>query len=147
MAIKQSETSIEIKWRTRAQPLKPIGVAGRGRVARALAQRLLARDEMALSLLKGSAGADVLIVLGAEELLPWVDGVTYLGRDEAAPSLLLPTTHQPSVPLPLFECALLKRNLLAPIAVLLDPPAMASVNAARTISRATLMAWLQSEVS
>ena len=38
-----------------------------------------------------------VVVLGATEALPWVDGVNYLGRDPDAPRLLLPTMLRPAV--------------------------------------------------
>src|SRR5215470_16947292 len=101
----QDIASIEVTWRARLFPLAPIGAAARGNAARALARRLLARDDEALGLLKGVAGSGVIIVLGEEESLPWVDGVSYLGRDERAPSLVLPTVLEPSVPPELFERA------------------------------------------
>jgi hypothetical protein len=137
---------IQAGWRARAKALAPLAVAACGDVAMALAHRLLALDDESLAKLKGVAGARLLIALGEEELLLWVDGVTYLGRDEAAPSLLLPTTLEPDVPPALFERALLKRlNHAAPIAVLPVPQLVTSVNSARPISRQTLTAWLNSE--
>lgn len=87
-----------------------------------------------------------MIAIGEEKLLVWVDGVIYLGRDEAAPSLLLPTTLEPDVPPALFERALLKRlHHAAPIAVLPAQQIVTSVSSARPISRQTLIAWLKSE--
>lgn len=142
----RDEASIEVKWHVRARPLTPICAVARGRIACTLAHRLLADDEATLSQLKGVAGPELLIVAGEADALPWVDGVTYLGRKAAAPSLLLPTTRVPSVPLPLLERALLAHSrMLAPIAVLLDPPAIASMSAARAIARESLLAWLDSE--
>jgi hypothetical protein len=137
---------IQTRWRARATALAPIAVAACGDAAIALAHRLLGLDDESLAQLKGVAGQRLLIALGEQELLVWVDGVTYLGRDEAAPSLLLPTTLEPDVPPALFEKALLKRlNHAAPIAVLPVHQMVTSVSSARPISRQTLTAWLQSE--
>jgi hypothetical protein len=137
---------IQTRWRARATALAPLAVAACGAAAVAFAHRLLALDDESLAKLKGVAGARLLIALGEEELLVWVDGVTYLGRDEAAPSLLLPTTLEPDVPPALFERALLKRlNQAAPIAVLPAHQMVTSVSSARPISRQTLIAWLNSE--
>jgi len=142
------ETSqIQTKWRARATALAPIAVAARNDVAIAFAHRLLTLNDESLARLKGVAGQGILIALGDEELLLWVDGVIYLGRDDAAPSLLLPTTLEPNVPVALFERALLKRlSQSAPIAVLPAlPPIVTSVSPARPISRETLTAWLKAE--
>jgi hypothetical protein len=126
--------------------LAPLAVAASGEPAMALAGRLLTLDDASLARLKGVAGERLLIVLGEEELLAWVDGVTYLGRDEAAPSLLLPTALEPDVPAALFERALLKHlQRAAPIAVLPGAQLLTSVAAARAISRQTLSDWLNTE--
>ena len=130
-------------WRPRRTPLDPVGVAARGLAARALAQRLLARDDEALARLSGAAARDLLVVLGDSADLPWADGAVYLGKDAAAPSLLLPTTREPSVPLPLVERAFARAAAAPPpFAVLLDPPLLTSLEAARPILRRTLETWL-----
>ncbi|MCB9564908.1 MAG: hypothetical protein H6708_31365 [Kofleriaceae bacterium] len=51
----------------------------------------------------------MLAVVGDAARLPWVDGVAYLGRDLAAPSLLVPTTLAPDAPPALVERALRAR--------------------------------------
>lgn len=130
-------------WRSRRTPLDPVGVAARGEAARALARRLLAREDEALARLNGAAAPELLIVLGDSADLPWVDGAVYLGRDAAAPSLLLPTTREPSVPLPLVERACSRAaEAPPPFALLLDPPLLTSLQAARPVLRATLQSWL-----
>jgi hypothetical protein len=137
---------IRTKWRARATALTPIAVAARDNVAIAFARRLLTLDDQSMAKLKGVAGEGLLIVLGEEESLLWLDGVIYLGRDDAAPSLLLPTTLEPEVPVALFERALLKHlNQPAPVAVLPAPlPVVTSVSPARQISPETLTSWLKS---
>jgi hypothetical protein len=86
------------------------------------------------------------VVLGEPADLPWVDGAVYLGRDADAPALLLPTAREPSIPLPLVERALLARARTSgtspPYAVLVDPPLLASTQAARPILRPVLQGWL-----
>jgi MoxR-vWA-beta-propeller ternary system domain bpX5 len=138
-----NEEEIPVVWRPRATPLDPVGMAARGAAARALARRLLAREDESLARMSGAAAPDLLVVLGAPADLPWVDGAVYLGKDAAAPSLLLPTTREPSAPLPLVESALVRAaGVPPPLAVLLDPPLLASTQAARPILRATLQGWL-----
>lgn len=147
----QEERLIPVQWRPRAAPLEPVGMAVRGEAARVLARRLLARDDEALARLSGVAAPELLVVLGEVDELPWVDGAVYLGRDAEAPSLLLPTTREPSVPIPLVERALLGRarspgspgSIAPPYAVLIDPPLLASAQAARPILRSVLLSWLK----
>jgi hypothetical protein len=144
---------LPVPWRPRPVPLDPVGVAARGEAARALAKRLLARwdrgghDGEALSRLSGVAGPGLIILLGDGPALPWVEGAAYLGRDAHAPSLLLPTNREPAVPLPLLERALLIRaarlHAEPPLAVLLDPPLLASTLEARPLIRSQVQAWLE----
>ncbi|MFT3774163.1 MAG: hypothetical protein QM820_53045 [Minicystis sp.] len=135
---------IPVAFRPRAAPLAPVAAAARDAAAVALAKRLLDRDDDALAKLSGASAAGLLLILGEADALPWVDGVVYLGRDPGAPALLLPTAIEPAVPAPLFERAVLSRGgLAAPVAVLVDPPALVSLGGARAIQRARLTAWLR----
>jgi hypothetical protein len=141
------EELVPIAWRPRPVPLEPVGVAARGEAVRIMARRLLARTDEALGRLSGVAGRDLFILLGDAALLPWVEGAAYLGRDAQAPSLLLPTNREPTIPLPLLERALLTRaeRLKAepPLAVLLDPPLLASALEARPLVRTRLQLLLE----
>lgn len=138
---------LPVSWRSRPLPLEPVGVAARGTAARAMARRLLARSDEALARLNAVAGTDLIILLGDGAVLPWVEGASYLGRDAHAPSLLLPTNRQPSIPLPLLERALLSRAVRLhaepPLAVLLDPSLLASTLEARPLVRSRLQSWLE----
>ena len=135
-----SSNLLAINWETRPTPLPPVGIAARGAVAQALAARLLALADEDLAQLDGVAGAGLLVVTGDGARLPWADGVVYLGRDAAAPSLLLPTVWQPDVPLTLLERALLRQEAaVAPLAVLLNPPLLVSLAAARPLARTALL--------
>jgi hypothetical protein len=118
-------------------------VAGVGAVALALARRVLAADEAGLSAWSGVAGPGVLVLLGEADTLPWVDGAVYLGRDSAAPALLLPCALAPSVAPALLERALLARaGGATPLAVLPRTSHLVPVGAARPVARETLAAWL-----
>ena len=100
-------------------------------------------SDEALHELEGVCGASLIIVQGRPLLLPWIDGVAYLGRDPQASSLLLPTNLLPDVPLALFERALVRTcQLPAPIGVLVSPPMVASLATARPIVRAALETWM-----
>jgi len=128
----------------RAEPLRPCAAVAEGEAARRLAQRLLAKDDEALARLSGAAGSGLVALLGAEDDLPWADGVVYLGRDPAAPALLLPTALAPLAPLELWERALLAAldAPALPVAVLLAPLRAISLGGARPLQRAALEAWL-----
>jgi hypothetical protein len=136
---------IEVVWRPRSSPLAPVGLAAYGLpAATRLAQRLFGQPDEFLSSLKGVSGPNLLLLLGAEESLPWVDAVTYLGRDESAPSLLLPTTLEPSVPLRLLERALMGQfKDASPCALLVNPRLIIPLAQARPVARQTLVEWLK----
>jgi hypothetical protein len=132
-----------VTWRPRATPLVPIGVAARGAAATSLAHRLL-RDPDSLSHYKAVGAPGLLVILGEEKRLPWVDGVVYLGHDPESPSLLSPTNLGPSVPAALLERSLAVANKQrGPCALLLDPPLIVPLSEARTVARASLMKWLE----
>ena len=93
---------------------------------------------------QGAAGGGVLIVSGEGGILPWTDGIFYLGRDPAAPNLLLPTALEPRLPPALFESALRRSHaeLTPPLAVFPAHRRVVSLSAARPIYRPALKNWL-----
>jgi hypothetical protein len=127
---------VAVEWVARATPLAPSGVIARGAAAPALARRLLSHD---LADLACVAGPGLLVLLGAD--LPWVDGVVYVGRDPAAPELLLPTALAPTVAPPLLAHAVKRTVDGSPIAVI--PGLIVPCADARTIDRGLLAAWLE----
>jgi hypothetical protein len=108
--------------------------------------RTLAKSDDELRALNGVVGAELVVLLGPEEALPWVDGAGYLGLDPLAPALLLPTTLEPSVPADLFERALLAAHwaseLGRPLAVLPDAGSIAALGGALPLARERLLAWV-----
>ena len=135
-----------VTWTPRQHPLAALAVAGVGPVALALARRALASEDPQLGAWSGVAGPRVLVLLGATESLPWVDGAVYLGRDAAASSLLLPCALAPEVAPALLERALVAHAAAGtPLAVLPRPGLLISVGAARPVARETLMSWVKSE--
>jgi hypothetical protein len=139
-----------VRFAARAEPLQASAVCATGEVARVLAVALLERDDGALGALRGVGARDLLLMTGAAEALPWVDGVSYLGSDPSAPRLLLPT-HSTIIDIPLrvFEAALLRARprLRPPIAVLPDPPRLVSLDRALPIRRERLSRWLHGALS
>jgi hypothetical protein len=134
-----------VTWSPRLEPLTALAVAGVGPVALALARRALEAEEEQLGAWSGVAGSGVLVLLGETQSLPWVDGAVYLGRDAAAPSLLLPCVLAPQVAPSLLERALVAQaSAGTPLAVLPRPGLLVPVGAARPVARETLAAWLKS---
>lgn len=137
---------ISITFSPRDEILEPVATIAIGPAARMLAERLLQHPDEQLREWTGVAGTGVLVVLGASDSLPWVDGVSYLGRDPRAPRLLVPTTLQPAtVAIEVFEQAVLggDSRLAPPLAVIVSPPRIFSLADALPIRRDRVRAWLE----
>ncbi len=137
-----------VEWTPRSIPLHPAGVAARGEASLRLARRLLQLDDETLALFQGLAGAKTLIVMAPEELLPWVDGVQYLGVDAAVPSLLSPSNYQPSVPLALLATSLATRSKTEGRLAVLPyplPGLVVAMHSAKSIHRQSLTQWLETQ--
>lgn len=107
---------MRIGWGPRPEPLTPIAALVPRHQARVLLTRDITDDTRALST------GDSLVLLAASEHLPWCPQVRYFGRDELAPSLLVPTNVAPTIPIDLFErCIRLRYRHSGPI--LVDPKA------------------------
>jgi hypothetical protein len=78
------------QWLRREPPLVPAAVLGIGAAAAELAAAAHVRLASGAEL-RAVADPDYLVVLGAQEALPWVDGARYLGWDGRALTL---TTHR-----------------------------------------------------
>jgi len=107
-------------WVDESDPPAPQGVVGTGDVAR----RLLAAVEQLVGAhehLSATAHEDLLVLTGAPERLPWVDGVQYIAPRTDAAGLWLPTTQRPTVALDLLERAIQRRHPLSPLLLLREP--------------------------
>ena len=142
----QGETLIEVTWRPRLMPLAPVGAVAQGSAATRLAHRLLQAPEELLRF-KGVSGPGLLVILGEEKLLPWVNEVIYLGRDSQSPSLFIPTNLEPSVPLSLLERSIITNHEgIAPCALLVNPPTLIPLAEARPLARRSLLKWLEADL-
>jgi hypothetical protein len=137
---------MRITFSQREDCLDPAAVVGLGPIACALAERLMLLSDGRLGRLRGSAGNGITVVLGEAQDLPWADGVTYLGRDPAAPRLLVPCMLHPNIAMDVFERAVAHcaAALPGPWAVLATPPRLFSVADAAIINRGHLAQWLES---
>ena len=134
----------QIAWEPREFPLVPLAAAAQGEASVRLAQRLLQLNDEDLSQLEGVAGRELLLLRGRTEILPWVEGVQYLGVDPESPGLLLPTNYRPKLPAALVQVALsahIKDE--GGIAVLPLGSLLVSLRNARPVVRSTLLAWLE----
>lgn len=68
-----------------------------------------ASPRAALPPLMVAAHADMLILTGPSDALPWVDGARYIAPRADAPALWLPTHARPDVPLDVLAIALARK--------------------------------------
>jgi MoxR-vWA-beta-propeller ternary system domain bpX5 len=133
----------------RAAPLTPGAVLALGDGARALARRLLSRSDEQLARLRAVVGPELLLVLGAEDELPWADGAVYLAREPDAPELWLPCAVGADAPAPLLLRALKARfqsaHVEPPYAVSLAPPRVVSLEREQPLKRETLLTFTARE--
>jgi MoxR-vWA-beta-propeller ternary system domain bpX5 len=135
--------SLQITWHFRGEPRVPVAVVASGETAKELARKLLASDHTKWTSLRGVATPDAIVLLGEAESLPWVDGVSYLGSDDRAPHLLLPTNREPNVPADLLQQALVEQSPFPPpLAIIETRNTVVSLSQARELSRDALRSWL-----
>lgn len=140
---------VAVAWRPAAVPLPPEAVVARGDAARRLAQRVL-NDAAVRESLRGVCAPGVLVLLGRAEHLPFVDGVTYVGRPFAEAGVLWPTALEPSVDARLVERAAVLRaaRVAAPwVWVPVGEPLWCSVARAEKVGPAALAAFVEAEAA
>lgn len=111
-------------WRPRSEPLSAQAAVAWGEVARQLHARLQGLPAQQAARLQLTANAQVLLVLGAEADLPWVEGIQYAAPDPVAPQLWLPTHWQPEVSAELLAQALRSRSTASPLLLWHQPRAL-----------------------
>ena len=128
--------------------MTPCAVVAQGEAAQRLARRLMELGEAELAQLQGVAERGTLLIRGEMDLLPWAEGVIYLGQDAEAPALLLPTALQPDFPVALLERAVRTQfpAVAPPVAVLPGTLQVISLAGTRTVARASLKAWQEGKL-
>lgn len=135
-------SELAVQWVPREPPLRPTAVAAIGEPAVRLVARL--RAWSAHRPWQGVAGPGWLVLSGDDP--PWVDGVSFLGRDPAAPRLLLPTHSIPMAAgvsvLPLVERRVAALCAGHPVPWALLPGfGVVPMGAARALDEPSLAAW------
>ncbi len=111
-------------WRPVAAAAAPRAAVGHGVAATRLLARLAALPEDRRSALTATGTADWLVVIGASDDLPWVEGVRYAAPGAASPALWLPTHVEPTAPPDLLWRALEARHGRGPLLLWNEPAAV-----------------------
>ncbi len=128
-------------WQTRPAALMPAGLVAPGALTPALLALLRARDAKALAALSVVATRDLVVLLGADEALPWIDGARYCAPDPEARNLWTPTHLAPRLPVDLVQTALLERAGSSPVLLWHEPEQLLPLAGARPLTP-SLLDWL-----
>jgi hypothetical protein len=133
-----------VTWKSRREHLPPAAVAGRGVSRCIIMERLRRRTPAELAALHIVVADDYFVVMGECGTLPWVSGSFYLGRDPDAPTLLLPTALEPTLPVNLLEEVIHTRfpMHLGQTAVFPHPLHLMPLANARLLTDDAVFAWL-----
>jgi hypothetical protein len=87
-----------LAWERRTQALTPAGMVTRGDVTQRLLAQLATASEAELANLSVVATRELMVLIGANDDLPWIDGARYCAPDPQVATLWLPTTVAPALP-------------------------------------------------
>ncbi len=137
----------DIDWVPRRVPLAIECAFASGDAALRLARRLQSLDVDARGHLHGVCGDGFLVVLGSAGLLPWCDGIRYLGRPVATYPILWPTNIVPNCSESLLARAILEHGRssehAAPYAIIPEQGRVVSLSEASAIEDEKLVEWVQ----
>lgn len=119
-----------MKWSWCAPVEAPVaqGMVAAGAAARVLLQAITGAES---GTFRVAAHAELLVVLGAFDRLPWVADATYIAPAGDAAGLWLPTNVWPDVAVDLVQAALVRRH--GPLPLLLLPSPAQLVSLARVV--------------
>jgi hypothetical protein len=139
---------LDLRWREREHALRPAGLVAPRALARTLLAGLAQRDADALQGLSAVATASMLVLLGEEAKLPWLDGVRYCAPAPGASGLWLPTGRALEPPADLVHEALRRRTGQSQLLLWPEPePAIVlGLDGALPLQPAVL-AWLAGELA
>lgn len=114
-------------WHAETEPPPPCGVLGLGAAARRLWQRAQA-DDTAGAAWRIAAHADLLLIAGTADSLPWCEGALYVAPRAEAVELWLPTTQRPTAPLDLLLRAAQRRHGARSYLLLREPAQLVALD-------------------
>ncbi|MBI3229069.1 MAG: hypothetical protein HYZ45_02440 [Burkholderiales bacterium] len=136
------------RWQARDEALTAAGMLAQGAKAHALLARLqqLASAGNSLTQFRVLLWRDMLLLLGAADQLPWLDGARYCAPCPQAPALWLPTHLVPDMAGDLLQTALLARAGTSPLLLWHDPLQILPLSSARQL-HTEMLPWLASQLA
>jgi hypothetical protein len=133
-------------WQTRAVALTPAGLVAPASMAPALLSLLRLGEAKQLSALSVVATRDIVVLLGANDVLPWLDGARYCAPDPDARNLWTPTHLAPALPVDLVQTNLIERAASSPVLLWHAPEQLLPLAGAQALTP-SLLDWLTRELT
>lgn len=133
-------------WQPRATALAPAGLVAPAPLMPALLALLRYREAKPLAALSVVTTRDVLVLLGASDALPWLDGARYCAPDPHASRLWTPTHLAPALPIDLVQTSLVDRAGSSPVLLWHAPELLLPLAGARSLTP-SLLDWLDRELA
>ena len=128
-------------WDTRAAALTPAGLVAPAALARTLLPLLGRYEQARLQALSAVVTRDWLVLLGANDALPWIDGARYCAPHPEARNLWTPTQLSPRLPADLVQANLVGRAGGSPLLLWHAPEMMVPLAGAQALTPA-MLDWL-----
>lgn len=135
-----------MEWRQRPTALTPAGLVAPGTLAVALLPLLRQCEPKQLSALSVVATRDLVVLLGANDTLPWIDGARYCAPDPDARNLWTPTHLVPVLPTDLVQANLIERAGSSPVLLWHAPEQLLPLAGAQALTP-SLLDWLTQELT
>ncbi|MDC8757857.1 hypothetical protein [Janthinobacterium fluminis] len=133
-------------WQARTTALTPAGLVALAPLAPALLSLLRQRSAEQLQRLSVVATRDLLVVFGANDMLPWIDGARYCAPDPDARNLWMPTHLAPVLPADLVQSNLIERAGSSPVLLWNAPEQILPLAHAQALT-SSLLDWLSQELA
>lgn len=133
-------------WQPRHAALTPAGLVAPTALAPALLALLRRREATSLAALSVVATRDLLVLLGAADALPWLDGARYCAPDPQARNLWTSTHLAPALPADLVQINLIDRAASSPVLLWHAPEQLLPLAGAQPLTP-SLLDWLVEELA
>ena len=133
-------------WQTRPAALTPAGLVAPAVLASPLLSLLRLWEAKQLSTLSVVATRDLIVLLGANDGLPWIDGARYCAPDPDAGNLWTPTHLAPALPTDLVQANLIERADSSPLLLWHAPEQLLPLAGAQALTP-SLLHWLTQELT
>ncbi len=135
-----------VVWQQRPIALTPAGLVASRALAPALLSLVSTYDAKQMSTLSIVATRGLVVLLGSNDVLPWIDGGRYCAPDLDARNLWTPTHMVPALPTDLVQTNLIERAGSSPVLLWHAPEQLLPLAGAQVLTE-SLCAWLAQELT